>query len=492
MASDHFRFVNSFRNKRRFSDFSSEQFSRGSSESHRDPEGSKDYHTYSSGNTGFDLQERDCTDKQFSEFMFVPDLCDPQEVRGSSRHPESQRVQSFHFVPTVQDGDSKRHSSTALSKRLGCVDQFERRLPPHSGSSAIQEVLGFPIHGHDLSVQGSAYRPQRLTLGLHKSGSNSCGPSPPSRNLNLLLSRRLALSGRVQGAIGASSSNDLAVDSGSGFPCELEEVFPGAAEVFCLSRGSAGHPELVGSSFGAQSVGASVCDSGSHKQLVGISPLVAEVSRPSGQFCGFSPQLQDGDETSSVSPSAVLHSLDRSPGQTCPFESRGQDFVQGVGLPLSSSRREAVCPPPPPAASSGDFHRRFLSGLGGSSSSTSSVGGVIEVGGYGPHQFSRIEGGPSCFAEPRASCRGSVGLDSFRQYDRGFFHQLSGRNSFLVPVSAGLGPVGMVPSEENLPSGSSHSGRRQHCGGFSLKGKISPIRMGLEALSVLQDFLRRR
>ena len=36
-------------------------------------------------------------------------------------------------------------------------------------------------------------------------------------------------------------------------------------------------------------------------------------------------------------------------------------FVQGVGLPLASSRREAVYPS---AASSGDFHRRFMSGWG--------------------------------------------------------------------------------------------------------------------------------
>ena len=70
---------------------------------------------------------------------------------------------------------------------------------------------------------------------------------------------------------------------------------------------------------------------------------------------------------------------------------------------------------------------------------------MIEGGGFGPHKFSRVEGGPSCFTEPRVSCRGSVGLDSFRQHDRGIFHQLSGRNSFLVPVSASLGPVGMVP-----------------------------------------------
>ena len=112
---------------------------------------------------------------------------------------------------------------------------------------------------------------------------------------------------------------------------------------------------------------------------------------------------------------------------------------------------------------------------------------MVEDGGFGPHKFSRIEGGPSCVADPRVSCLGLVGLDSFGLHDRGIFHQLSGWNSFLVPVSAGLGPVGMVPLEENLPSGSSLSGRRQHCGGFSLKGKISPIRMGLEVLSVSQD-----
>ena len=125
--------------------------------------------------------------------------------------------------------------------------------------------------------------------------------------------------------------------------------------------------------------------------------------------------------------------------------------------------------------------------MGGSSSSTPSVGGVVAGGGFGLHKFSRVEGGPFCFAVPRVSCRRSVGLVSFRLYDPGFFHQLSGRNSFLVPVSADLVPVGMVPSKDNLPSGSSLTGRRHLSGGFSLKGKISPIRMGLEALSVSQD-----
>ena len=107
---------------------------------------------------------------------------------------------------------------------------------------------------------------------------------------------------------------------------------------------------------------------------------------------------------------------------------------------------------------------------------------MVEEGGFGPHKFPRIESCLSCVAEPRVSCLGSFGLDSFRQYDRGVLHQSSGRNSCLIPVSAGLGPVGMVSSKENFPPGSSHSGRREYCGGFPLQEKVSPFRVGSESL----------
>ena len=140
-----------------------------------------------------------------------------------------------------------------------------------------------------------------------------------------------------------------------------------------------------------------------------------------------------------------------------------------MDLPLSSSRRDTFCPS---SALSGGLHRRLASGLRGGSSTSPSVRGVVEDGGFGPHKFSRIKVGPFCVAEPRVSCLGSVGLDSFGLHDRGIFHLLSGWNSFLVPVSVGLGPVGIVPLEENLPSGIFLSGRRQHCGGFSLKKGI--------------------
>ena len=213
--------------------------------------------------------------------------------------------------------------------------------------------------------------------------------------------------------------------------------------------------------------------------LWSIGPLVAEVPRPSGQFCGSSPQLQAADETSSVSPFAVLHSLDRSPGQTCPLESRGQGFVQGVGLPLSSSRRKAVCPS---AASSGDIHRRFLSVLGGSSSSTPSVG-VWSKAEASDH-INSLDLKAVLLALQNLESR-VVGQSVLIRSDNMTvvsFISYQGGTHF-----SSLCRLGMVPSEENLPSGSSHSGRRQHCGGFSLKGKISPIRMGLEALSLSQD-----
>ena len=118
--------------------------------------------------------------------------------------------------------ETERYFSTAVSKRLGCVIKFERCFPPHFCSSAIKEVFGFPFYGHDLSVRGSAFRPLRLAKGLDK-----CSDSPGVR---------------VQGALGASSSDDPAMDPGSGIPGVLEEVFSGSAEAPFFSRVSAGRP----------------------------------------------------------------------------------------------------------------------------------------------------------------------------------------------------------------------------------------------------------
>ena len=115
------------------------------------------------------------------------------------------------------------------------------------------------------------------------------------------------------------------------------------------------------------------------------------------------------------------------------------------------------------------------------------VRGLVKEGGLRSYQFSGIEGSSSSFTEPGISCGGSFGSDSFRQHDSGILHQSSGWNSFLIPVSADLGPVGMVPSERNLSSRGSHSGRREHRGGFSPQGKIPSCRMGSESYRVSDD-----
>ena len=88
--------------------------------------------------------------------------------------------------------------------------------------------------------------------------------------------------------------------------------------------------------------------------------------------------------------------------------------------------------------------------------------------------------------EPRISCGGSFASDSFRLHDGGIVHHFSGWNSFLIPVSAGLGPVGMVSSEENFSSRGSHSRRRVLCG-FSLQGLIPSYSVGSESCRFSAD-----
>ena len=203
--------------------------------------------------------------------------------------------------------------------------------------------------------------------------------------------------------------------------------------------------------------------------MCGDPPVGGRISlfcRPPCRLRGPCPQLQAADEASSASSSEVLHSLDRLSGLTCSLESRIQGVVRGVGLSFSPSRREAFCCSSPFVG----HHGRVRSGVGGSSSPSPCVRGLVEGGGLGSYQYSGIEGSSSSSTEPRISCGGSFASDSFKLHDGGIVHHLSGRNSFLIPVSAGLGPVGMGSSEKNFSSRGSHSRRRVHCGGFSLQG----------------------
>ena len=53
-----------------------------------------------------------------------------------------------------------------LRSRLGSLDRFEGRLPSRTGTPSVQETAGFQIPRQDLCVQGLAFRPKRLSVGL--------------------------------------------------------------------------------------------------------------------------------------------------------------------------------------------------------------------------------------------------------------------------------------------------------------------------------------
>ena len=90
VTSVHFRSIFSFRNQKRFSNISSEQFYWGLSENLCDLVGSKGDPLYSRRDTGSDFKKRDRSNKRISEFVFVPVLCDPLKIGVFACHPESQ------------------------------------------------------------------------------------------------------------------------------------------------------------------------------------------------------------------------------------------------------------------------------------------------------------------------------------------------------------------------------------------------------------------
>ena len=84
-----------------------------------------------------------------------------------------------------------------LRSRLGSLDRFEGRLPSRTGSPSVQETAGFQIPRQDLCVQGLAFRPKRLSVGLFEGSSYGNSSPSPAGHPDILLSGRLAARRRV-------------------------------------------------------------------------------------------------------------------------------------------------------------------------------------------------------------------------------------------------------------------------------------------------------
>ena len=74
---------------------------------------------------------------------------------------------------------SQFHSTESAPSRLGSLDRFEGRLPSRTGIPSVQETAGFQIPRQDFCVQGLAFRPNRLSVGLFEGSSyGNSSPSP--------------------------------------------------------------------------------------------------------------------------------------------------------------------------------------------------------------------------------------------------------------------------------------------------------------------------
>ena len=338
----------------------------------------------------------------------------------------------------------------------------------------VQEISGFSVLGQDLPIQGPALWPQGFPLGVHKGGGHSCRSSSPVRSSSFLLSGRLASGGGVQGSFGVSSPYDPAVDSGPWVPSELEEVFPHSTETSVLSWGSSRHPKRL------------LARPSEHRVLA-LQEVIQDLTKGPlasallwQKFLGHLASFMDLVPNCRL----LMRPLQLHLDKLVPLSPEIKVLCMAWASPSRLLEGKTVCCSSPVV---GHHHGRVRSGVGGGSSPSPCVRGLVEGGGLGSYQYSGIEGSSSSSTEPRISCGGSFGSDSFRQHDGGIVHQSSGRNSFLIPVSAGLGPVGMVSSEKKFSSCGSHSRRREHCGGFSLQGKIPSYRVGSESCRFSDD-----
>ena len=277
----------------------------------------------------------------FSDFCYTP------KDRGSSCYFESEENQCVHFDTTLPNGNPQCHSTESMSSRLGSLDRSEGRLPSRAGSRPVQETVGFQIPRQDLCVQGLAFRPLRLSVGLFESSSYGRSSPSPAGHPDILLSRRLASGGGVPDASSGTPSSHSSVVPEFGVYCQLEEVGAHPSEDARLPRSLSGYPQVDCPSGRAQSGGSSITHSGTYRVSASSCSPVAEGPRTSGQFRASGPDLQASHAASSAALPSVLYSSVGLSVEADSFVSGNQGSVCSLGVSGSTSRRETFLPPPP-------------------------------------------------------------------------------------------------------------------------------------------------
>ena len=312
-----------------------------------------------------------------------------------------------------------------------------------------------------------------------------CRSSSPVRSSSVLLFGRLASGGGVQGSFGVLLRTTLLWSRDLGFLVNWVKFFLHSTETSVLSWGSFRHPKVVGSAFRAQSFGSS----GVFQDL-SKGPLAPALfwQKFFGHLAGFVDLVL---YCRLLMRPLQLHLLrDFTPlidsqDLLVPLSSDFKVLCVAWSSPSRLLEGKLFAALPPSLVITTDASGQGWGG--GSSSPSPCVRGLVEGGGLWSYQYSGIEGSSSSSTEPRISCGGSFASDLFKLHDGGIVHHFSGGILSLSPVSAGLGPVGMVSSEENFSSRGSHSRRRVLCGGFSLQGLIPSYSVSSESCRFSAD-----
>ena len=484
MARNYRRRFCFVRSKKRISDFRSRIFSGGASGNHQVSSEGRSFECDSVRDryTGF---KGSCSSgNRQSRVLFVPDFLCSKTIGGSSSHSQFEENQSLPSRSEVSYGNIKFNSSSVIEPRLGSFDRSKRCLFSCSDSQVVQTSPRFSVSGSSVPVCGASVRAQRLSVGVHESGSDGRRVSPQARGSYVLLPRRLAHSGRVKKPSFVSSVSCVTQGTGSGVPAKLEKVFTRASESTDLFGSGSGHSKGTSAACGTQSCGTSEVGARVIVKASCDGSEVAGFSGSPGEHGGLGSSLQVVNETSSDLFSSVLLPGEGRSGKVDSVIRGDQSSCVRLGVSEPSVGREAVCSETTRYYSDDRCVNR---GLGSSVSNAPTFRSVVSSGIKRPHQFTGVESCGSSSPRFRTSGGGPISSDPVRQqYCRGV-HQPSRGNSFDSLMYDGSVVMGVVHPEGDSSVSCSHSREGECSSGLPFQGKFFAQRVDVAQGGVSKD-----
>ena len=487
MAKHHSRPLYYFSSPPGFSDFSSSQFSGGVTGSHHTPQGSEGSPSYLQRNPRVDSEESYRPNRRFSVTLPFSFFCDFQENRGSSSNIESEENQCDHFGTTFLNGNTHCHSTESAPSRLGSLDRFEGCLPARAGTPSVQETAGFQIPRQDLHVQGLAFRPKRLSVGLFENSSYGNSSPSPAGHPDILLSGRLAAGRRVPVAPPVPPSSHSSVGPELGFIINLKKSVLTSQRMPVYLGASLDIPRFI-----TRPVERRV---GALQSL--IQELTASLAAPAllwqrllghlASFVDLVPNCRLLMLPLQLHFLRFFSPLLDSQSKLIPLTQEIKVQCAAWASPVRLLEGKPFSPPPPPPPIPSSDLRSLPVRLGRDSPASPGFRHLVPGGVRGPYQLSRAQGSVSGPEVSRGSCFRSVSSGSFGQHNSRVLFQLPGRNSLPLSLPSGIRALGVVYSEGNSPFGRSLSGGGQLGSRLPIQREVSPIRMESESLDFSVD-----